>query len=295
MTDKLELLETRLDLFDGEGVGESAGTPAAQGNHEGESAKDTGAQPETGAEVQNEQARRKAYFALINGEYKSIYETEFQKSLDKRMRAKDRETAQLQAQLQASQPVMDLLFSRYGITDGDVGKLSQALDQDNAYWEQAAEASGMSVEQYKRVQQMQMENERFRKAQEFSGRQQAMERQLAKWDTEAEALKTEYPDFDLSEEAQNEAFLALLKNGFSVKNAYESTHVEEIMERKVQETAAATEKKVTDSIRAKGGRPAENGTQQGAGFVTKIDINQTTKQDREALAKRAARGERIVL
>lgn len=293
MKQLFDLLEVCLNLFDGDG-GASGAAPAAQGDNAGEAADTAGQAGQTGEKV-DAAARREAYFAAINGEYKDIYEQEFQKSLDKRMRAKARETERLQAQIKASQPVIDLLFARYGITDGSMEKLNQALDQDNAYWEGAAEQSGMSVEQYKRVQQMQLENARLRQEQDFSARKLAVDRQLAKWDEEADALREEYPEFDFSAEVQSDVFLSLLKNGFSVKNAYESVHVGELLEQKARQAAAAAEKKVTDNIRAKGGRPAENGSQQGAGFVTKIDVSQTTKKDREELARRAARGEKIIL
>lgn len=294
-----ELLKVRLNLFDGDG---GTGTPAAQGNNAGESAGETlqeaGKQTGEGTkdEKQEEQARRKAYFDLINGEYKELYDREFQKSLDKRMRAKDRENARMKAQLEASQPVLDTLFVRYGITDGDIGKLSQALDQDDEYWTSAADQAGMSVEQYRQVQKMQVENERFRKAQELAQRQQGIQQQLAKWDTEAKALTEAYPEFDLATEAQNDVFMKLLENGFSMKNAYESAHVEELLGRAVQEAAAKTEKQVTENIRAKGMRPAENGTQpKSASFTSTTDMSKMTKEQRADIFRRLTRGENVIL
>lgn len=297
MKELFELLPVRLNLFDGDG----GGAPAAQGDNAGEVQGVAPGEQAVGAEAGGQDGkptdaeRRKAYFELVNGEYKDLYDQEFQKSLDKRMRAKEREADSLRARLDDSQTVLDTLFARYGITDGDIGKLNEALDQDNDYWAGAAEQAGMSVEQYRQVQKMQLENERFRKAQEFSERQQAMQRQLAKWDEEAAALRETYPEFDLQSEVQNDVFMKLLENGFSVKNAYESAHVGELLGRAAQDAAAKAEKQVTENIRAKGARPAENGTKPSAGFTTKIDVNQTTKQDREELARRAARGERIVL
>lgn len=297
-----DLLEVRLNLFDGDGgASGGSGTPAAPGNNAGEGAgtapQGAGDGSGEGAkdEKQAEQDRRNAYFGLINGEYKDLYEQEFQKSLDKRMRAKERENAGLQARLDASQTVLDTLFARYGITDGDVGKLNQALEQDNDYWARAAEQAGMSVEQYRQVQKMQMENDRLRKMQERSQRQEQMQRQLARWNAEAEALRETYPEFDLAAEAQSDVFLALLKNGFSVKNAYESVHVEDLLGRAAQTAAAQTEKQVTEHIRAKGMRPAENGTKPSAGFTTKTDMDKMTKEQRADIFRRLANGENVIL
>lgn len=295
-----DLLDVRLNLFDGDGgAGDGSGTPAAQGNNGGESAGGApagkNAQTDGADGKQADEERREAYFKLINGEYKDLYDQEFQKSLDKRMRAKERETAGLQARLDASQPVLDTLFARYGITDGDVAKLGLALEQDNDYWARAAEQAGMSVEQYRQVQRMQVENERLRKMQARSQQQVQMQRQLAQWNTEAEALRETYPEFDLAAEAQNDVFLSLLKNGFSVKNAYESVHVEELLRREAQTAAAKTEKQVTDQIRARGMRPAENGTKPSAGFTTATDMDKMTKEQRADIFRRLTAGENVIL
>ena len=57
--------------------------------------------------------------------------------------------------------------------------------------------------------------------------------------------------------------------------------------------AARAEKRVADHIKARAGRPAENGIAAHSGFITKDDPSRLKREDFEEIAKRAARGETI--
>ena len=71
--------------------------------------------------------------------------------------------------------------------------------------------------------------------------------------------------------------------------------MDEIKAGVAQNTARKTEKQVVDGIRAKGSRPAENGTSSQSAFTVKDDPHKWTKQDRAEVARRVARGETIKL
>ena len=235
--------------------------------------------------------KRKAFRALVDGEYKDQYTEDTQRIIDRRFR----ETKNLEAQLSQQKPILDMLMQRYKIGDGDLGKLTQAIENDNAYWSQAAEEAGMSVEQYKQFQKLQRENAQLLQAQRRSQSQQAAEKQLQKWYQEAEAMKADYPGFDLGRESQDPQFLSMLRSGVPVKLAYEVMHMDEIKSTVAQTTAQQTEKQVVEGIRAKGARPAENGTSSQSGFVVKDDPAKWTKKDRAEIVRRVQRGEQIKL
>ena len=171
-------------------------------------------------------------------------------------------------------------MQRYKISDGDMSKLAQAVENDDAYWSEAAEEAGMSVGQYKQFQKLQRENAALLRAQRMRQNQQAAQQQLQKWYGEGEQVKAVYPDFDLSTESKNPQFLAMLKAGVPVQHAYEVIHMDEIKAGVAQNTARRTEKQVVDGIRAKGSRPAENGTSSQSAFTVKDDPHKWTKQDR---------------
>lgn len=235
--------------------------------------------------------RRKAFQELVNGEYKDIYTEETQRIIDRRFR----EARNLEERAAKQQPVIDMLMQRYKIADGDLGKLAAAVENDNAYWSEAAEEAGMSVEQYKQFQKLQRENAALLRAQRMQQSQRAAQQQLQKWYSEGEQVKAVYPDFDLGAESKNPQFISMLKAGVPVQHAYEVIHMDEIKAGVAQSTARQTEKQVVDGIRAKGNRPAENGTSSQSAFTVKDDPHKWTKQDRAEVARRVARGETIKL
>lgn len=326
-----DILHVTLDLFDGaagaaaSGAGEGAGSgtqgetqqtspaatrrgssgeysnvkfgkqdqPAAAGGQQanppdaGEESKKQGV--ETTSDTLED--KRKAFRTLVDEEYKDQYTEDTQRIIDRRFR----ETKNLETQLSQQKPILDMLMQRYKIADGDLGKLTQAIENDNAYWSQAAEEAGMSVEQYKQFQKLQRENAQLLQAQRRSQNQQAAEKQLQKWYQEAEAMKADYPGFDLGRESQDPLFLSMLRSGVPVKLAYEVMHMDEIKSTVAQTTAQQTEKQVVEGIRAKGARPAENGTSSQSGFVVKDDPAKWTKKDRAEIVRRVQRGEQIKL
>ena len=268
----------------------AGGEPSAEGQAQ-PSAAGKGKEGDVVTTSNTLEERRKAFQELVNGEFKDIYTEETQRIIDRRFR----EARNLEQQAAKQQPVIDMLMQRYKISDGDMSKLAQAVENDDAYWSEAAEEAGMSVEQYKQFQKLQRENAALLRAQRMRQNQQAAQQQLQKWYGEGEQVKAVYPDFDLSTESKNTQFLAMLKAGVPVQHAYEVIHMDEIKAGVAQNTARRTEKQVVDGIRAKGSRPAENGTSSQSAFTVKDDPHKWTKQDRAEVARRVARGETIKL
>lgn len=236
------------------------------------------------------EARRKAFQDLVNSEeYKDIYTEETQRIINRRFR----ETQNLEQQVARNQPLIDMLMQRYKISDGDIGKLTAAIENDDAYWSEAAEEAGMSVEQYKQFQKLQRENAALMRDQQQRRSQQAAQQQLQKWYGEAEQVKGVYPSFDLNAEVKNQQFLSMLKSGVPMQHAYEVVHLDDIKAGVAKMQAKATERQVVDGIRAKGARPQENGTTSQSAFTVKDDVSKLTKAERAEIARRVARGETI--
>lgn len=266
----------------GSGAGDSAGSQAP-GPGQG------GKQPERQSTSDTLEERRQRYQAMIQGEFKDLYEEDARRSAS-RMEHSLRE---LEARSAASQPVLDMLLERYKIPGGDMAKLLQAVENDDAYWSEAAEEAGMSVDQYKQLQKLQRENAALLRAQRQRLGEERANNQLRLWHEQAQQLKDLYPSFDLAREAKDPNFLSMLRAGVPVRQAFEVIHMEEIKAAAAAVQAKATEKAVTDGIRARGARPQENGAGAGAGFTIKDDVSRLTKKDRAEIARRAARGETI--
>lgn len=233
--------------------------------------------------------RRKAYHDLINGEYKDLYTADTQRIINQRFK----DAKQTESALQAQQPVIDLLMERYKITDGDITKLKTAVEGDKAYWAEAAEENGMTPDAYMEFAKMRRENEAFKQAEAQARQKQNAENQLRQWFESGEELKAIYPDFDLNTECANPRFLALLKAGIPVKDAYEVIHMDVIMGAMQQQTMQRTEERVVQNIRARGARPSENGASSQSAFTVKDDVSKLSRKDRAEIARRAARGETI--
>ena len=61
----------------------------------------------------------------------------------------------------------------------------------------------------------------------------------------------------------------------------------------IEKNSKNAEKKVVDSIRVKGNRPVENGSEGNSGILLSGNASKLTKKQRADLAKRAAKGEKI--
>ena len=269
----------------------AAGGPDGAGARQQPSAAGKGKEGDVTTTSNTLEDKRRAFQELVSGEYKDIYTEETQRIIDRRFR----ETKNLEERAARQQPIVDMLMQRYKIADGDLGKLAAAVENDDAYWSEAAEEAGMSVEQYKQFQKLQRENAALLREQKARRSQQAAQQQLQKWYSEGEQVKAVYPSFDLAAESKNPQFLSMLRSGVPVQLAYEVLHMDAIKAGVAQDTARQTEKQVVDGIRAKGARPVEAGTSPKSSFVVKDDPSKWTKKDRAEIARRVARGETIRL
>ena len=183
------------------------------------------------------------------------------------------------------------MYAKYGVKD--LKSLQKAVQDDDSYFEEAAEAENLTVEQYKYKLKLEKENAQLKQAEQEAERVRQARNMYAQWQTQSESLKTRYPNFSLEKEAQNPQFVRLLQNGIDVKTAFETIHHDEILSGAMLQTANAVRKNVTDSIKARGLRPSENGINAQAGVIVKNDVSKLTPKDRAEIARRARMGETI--
>ena len=312
-TRTFKLLFIDLTLFDGEGAaaggdggGNQAGSTGAQ--TVGQSATgdlstlkfgktDEGGSPAAGGSTQTPATDPDAEFkALIgkDGKYKDAFEKQFQAVFDRRFKNVKAD----QERLAKLQPLIDSLASKYGIEDGDPDKLSAALDQDTTFWEEAAEKAGFDdVKQYRMFQQLQAENARFQDAQRQAEAEKQIEQQVQTWAQQAKELQDagDY-QFDPLTELKNPDMQRLLQAGIPFRTAYESVHMDDIKQSIAKTAATSTEKRVVDTVRAKGVRPKENGASGGAGVsFNPADPDTWTDDQFKEVWRRVKAGEEIKL
>ena len=109
-------------------------------------------------------------------------------------------------------------------------------------------------------------------------------------ESEIEALVRDYPDFCLEDEEADPTFGRLMAAGADLRTAYEFTHRETLMPRALQSAVEA-------ALARKGpGSAAERISEGSLGSgAAPLGVDTASRSAREALERRALRGEKIIL
>lgn len=263
---------------------EATGSDAGNSNGEGNANK-------SGVSTTSDslEAKRAEFEKLIDGEYKDIFAERTQQIINRRFK-----DGKIQEQTIADQkPIMDILMQRYNIADGDAKALLKAIEEDNTYWESAAEEAGLTVDQFKKMKQMERESAELQALRRKQAADQQAQQQLANWMKQAEGMQEMYPGFDFRSEIQNRDFQGLLRAGIPVQKAYELIHMEEIKQAAAKSAAQTASAQMQANLKAKQSRPAENGTSSKTAVIVKNDVSKLTRAERAEVARRAMLGEHI--
>lgn len=292
----MKLFKIDLRAFDG-----GAGAGAAQGGDGAASAQPQGApgagvasgvetaQDPGAAKLPGEarQAAKPTFDDLIRGEYKEAFRERVRGILDRRLK-------NTRAELDAMRPVMAILQQRYHVEDGRgaAAAVLEALQKDDAYWQSAADAAGMTAEQYRRLATAEAHSRELQSVLSAQQTEQRRQEVVQRLNAEAEQVRAAYPDFDLNAELQSgSAFGDLLKNGVDMLTAYQVCHHQDFLAAAQQRA----ETRAQDAVKANRARPQENGSGSGQPAKLSGDPSKWTREQFRDVERRVQRGERIVL
>lgn len=245
--------------------------------------------------------KRRAFGQLMQGEYAAEFEEAMQRA------------AQLAVQSVQENPavkgLLEALGEAYGIDAGNAENLEALTEavksgkvKNDEYYETLAAERGISVKTARELDKMEGELQRanaekqraeqMRLAAEHQQRAAAVR---AQWEAEAAQLKEKYPAFELDEVLNNPSVADMIRRGIGLEAAYRAAYFDQLMEASTARTAQQVEQGVTARIQQRAQRPAENGAHPGGAAEMKVDVAHMTAKQRAELAKRARRGERIVL
>ena len=294
------ILPVNLQVFAGEGGGAGGGT--GTGGATGVTGSAPGSQmggtdlsgvqygiPAGGQVATADDDRASRFDEMIKGEYKDLYDAKVQDIVQRRLR-NSKETVD---KYNALTPTLELLSKKYGVDASDIKALTAAIEEDDSYYEDEALEKGITVEQLKSIKKMEKENAELKAQMREKEVRQNADRIYAQWMDQAQQMKSVYPSFDLNAELRNQKFVDLLRSNIDVRTAYEVVHKDEIIPAAMNFTAKQVEQKLTNKIMASGSRPMENGTSSNAPTIVKSDVSQLSKADRQEIARRVARGEKI--
>lgn len=282
--------------------GADTGSEAAKEDAPGEE------KPETQQEKQEPEhkptdpaEKRRAFGQLMQSEYAAEFEEAMQRA------------AQLAVQNVQQSPevkgLLEALGEAYGIDAQDANNLAALTDaikngkvKNDEYYETMAAERGISVKTAREMDRMESElqranaekqrTEQLRAAMEHQQRAAAVR---AQWEAEAAQLKVKYPEFELDEVLNNPSVADMIRRGIGLEAAYRAAYFDKLMEASTARTAQQVEQGVAARIQQRAQRPAENGAHPSGAAEMKVDVAHMTAKQRAELAKRARRGERIVL
>lgn len=288
-----------LHQFEGEAGGGNSGdashgesgTTILYGKQAEELANET--EPEDGHDAgdnESEEQKRQAEFEkLIKGDYKDLYDKSVKDNIDRRFK----NVRESREQIDEINMTLRPIYERYGVELGDVKGLDYAIRNDMSLYADEASELGMTPEQFAYAKRAELEASRAQEELDRMRGAQEAQRTYQGWIAEGEELKQSYPDFDLEVEIQNERFMHLLSQDWTVADAYEAVHAKELIARGIGTAAEKAQQNVVNNIRARGMRPAENGTGSKAGVIVKKDPSQFDNKDMEEIRRRVANGEKI--
>lgn len=260
----------------------------------GEQARKGGDQPPQGEapqkatqKTQETEAQRRARFdALIGegGEFADFYRQDTQRAVQGRL-------AKVKGALEAQQPLIDLLATRYNTQD--VGQIRERLEKDVGWLQTYADERGISEEQAREQLALRAENEALKRQHAQQEGERRADRQMQVWAQQVQEAKQVYPDFDVNAAMRDPQFVSLIRGQVPMKTAWEVLHMEDIKRATADQAAKEAEARLAADIQANGARPVEGGASGQMGASVRVDPSKMTKAERQAIAQRAMRGENI--
>ena len=282
-----KILTIRLQLFaeGAEGEGSATAEVVTETQTADETENATQEQAENGQNATDNQEDLDTEFKeLIKGKYKSQYEKSIKENVGRRLKGTDK----LRDQVNAQNPIMDVLKKRYGVEDA--GELLRAVEEDALYIRKQATETGESEETVlSRIRSERSETEiaQFRA-------KEAERQKFASWRNEANTLKeSTYPNLDLYTELGNKDFVDMLELGIPMKQAYEAIHHDDLLRSAVSIATEKTKKQTEDTIKAGTNRVRENGLSSQAASQTTVNVDNLTSKDIMAIIKKVENGEKI--
>lgn len=198
-------------------------------------------------------------------------------------------------------PALEVLARKYGQDPAniDFDALSQAINDDEQFYEDKALEYGTDVQNARRIDQLERDAERQRRAEEQTLEQQRIAQHFQSMEQQGEVLRQTFPDFDLRTELQNPAFARMVHPnvGVSVEDAYYAVHRKEIQAASMQVAAQRAAQKISNAVQSGSRRPVENGTTAKAPSEVTFDWHNATPEQRAEMKQRirqaAARGEKV--
>lgn len=214
---------------------------------------------------------RPTFRELISEEYRQDYEKAVGQRIQTAIQQRFKNQQDYRKQLDAVQPILQTLGGRYGLKAEDVAGISERLRQENAEAPAAEQADAATP------------------SRDF------MQEHVQNVYAQAEALRKEFPGFNLTAEMANPVFVRMTSPGvgMSVKDAFFAVHSQEIQRDSMAFAARQAGERIAASVLAGASRPRENGLDPAGSADMGVNVQSMDRKTRAEYRRRIRNGEKI--
>lgn len=221
---------------------------------------------------------------------------EYNAEMQKVVQARTAKSKQSVDSMEKLAPVIQMLAKKYSLDETDIEGIAKAVVDDDEYYEDRALEMGVSTDVVKRLDNAERATRiAEEQKQHFINEQKLMEH-IGKLNRQAIELQRKYPNFNLSKELNNPTFARLTAPDlmFSLEDAYELVHRDEIKENIRQAALKTSIQQVSNAVQSNKTRPSEGGAVKSSNAsVQTFNYKNATREQREALKARIRSGEKI--
>lgn len=246
------------------------------------STTEASAQNSDNAQTTNEQGttEKLSYADLIKSD---DYKEEHKAYMDKTIGDRLKKYKGIEEDLGKHKAILDTVAYKYGVNPDDenfLDVLAEKIDADDSYYESYAMEHDISTEEARRIVTMERKAAQYDAEREAREKQEQMRQQIMVLRQNAEKTKTQFPNFDLDTEMQDERFRRLCAaNNGDTTAAYMACHWNEILPATVQMASKQIQAQTAQAVASNKARPIENGISSSAPSVVQQDFRNMSLQD----------------
>lgn len=253
----------------------------AMEKHSGSTTGATAQNSDTGQATNDQSTTEKlSYKDLIKSdEYKEEHKAYMEKTLGDRLK----KYKGIEEDLGKHKAILDTVAYKYGVNPDDknfLEVLTEKIEADDSYYENYAMEHDISTEEARRIVTMERKAAQYDAQREAMEKQEQMRQQIMVLRQNAEKTKSQFPQFDLEAEMQDERFRRLCAaNNGDTTAAYMACHWNEILPSTVQMASRQIKSQTAQAVAANKARPIENGISSHAPSVVQQDFRNMSLQD----------------
>lgn len=223
------------------------------------------------------------------------YKEEHKAYMDKTIGDRLKKYKGIEESLGKHKAILDTVAYKYGVNPEDenfLEVLAAKIDADDSYYEKYAMEHDISAEEARRIVTMERKAALYDAEKEARAKQEKMRQQIMVLRQNAEKTKSQFPQFDLDAEMQDEKFRRLcVTNNGDTTAAYMACHWNEILPATVKMASKQIQAQTAQTVASNKSRPIENGISSSAPSVVQHDFRNMSLQDIRKYAEEQRRNQ----